>query len=74
MSKKDFIALADCIRSHNEAKHRAFGVNAERMCFNVEQLNALAEFCKQQNGAFMRERWLGYIAGENGRNGGKVAS
>lgn len=34
--------------------------------------NELADFCKSQNGRFDRERWLGYIAGENGPNGGAV--
>jgi hypothetical protein len=74
MSKKDFVALADTIREHNEMKRRVFGVNAERMCFNVEQIDALADFCRSQNGNFMRERWLDYITGKCGKNGGKVAA
>lgn len=72
MSKQDFIALADVIREHNEGKRRAFGKNAERMCFNVEQITALADFCQGQNSNFKRDRWMGYVAGENGKNGGKV--
>jgi hypothetical protein len=32
----------------------------------------LAEFCRDQNGRFNRERWLGYIAGTNGKNGGAI--
>jgi hypothetical protein len=60
------------IRQHNEGKRRVFGRNAERMCFNIEQIQALADFCKQQNPAFMRERWMGYIAGTNGKNGGSL--
>lgn len=35
--------------------------------------NDLARFCKQQNANFDRERWLDYIAGTGGPNGGKVA-
>jgi hypothetical protein len=34
--------------------------------------DALADFCASQNSRFDRERWLGYIAGECGPNGGKV--
>ena len=57
MSKKDFIALADYIKT-------------SQLDWTSAHLNLLADFCKAQNGAFMRERWLGYIAGENGKNGG----
>lgn len=63
MSKKDFIALADSIRNHNSHSTQPF---------TPEQLATLAEFCKHQNGNFMRDRWLGYIAGENGKNGGSI--
>jgi hypothetical protein len=72
MSKKDFIALADSIRAHNAIKRNVWGKSAERMCFNVEQIEALADFCQSQNPRFMRERWLGYIDGENGKNGGTI--
>ena len=70
MTKKHFIALANAIREHNTVKRNVFGKNAERMCFNVEQLDALADFCQSQNPNFNRERWLSYIAGEFGPNGG----
>ena len=45
MSKKDFIALADMIRAHNRSARRddMFG----------EDIAALAEFCREQNPAFM---------------------
>ena len=59
MSKKHFIALAEAIRMSN-AK------------FTHEQLTVLADFCKSQNGNFLRERWLGYIAGTNGPSGGTI--
>jgi hypothetical protein len=72
MSKKDFIALADAIKDHNAAKLRAFGVNAGRMSFSTEELETLADFCKQQHSTFKRDHWLGYIAGENGKNGGAI--
>jgi hypothetical protein len=58
MSKKDFIALADSIRAFPGR-------------FSNEQIFMLAEFCKSRNPAFNRERWLSYIAGECGPNGGR---
>ena len=70
MTKRHFIALAETIKAHNEGKRRVFGKNAERMCFNAEQQDALADFCQAQNPNFNRERWLSYIAGECGPNGG----
>lgn len=64
MSKKHFIALADAIREANS--HYSNGDYP----FNKYAIEALAEFCAEQNENFMRERWLGYIAGTNGKNGG----
>jgi hypothetical protein len=60
VSKKHFIALADYLR------------DTEGYCeaFTPTQLEHLANFCHSQNPAFKRERWLGYIAGTNGKNGG----
>ena len=64
MSKRHFIALADTIRIHNNV----FGAFGER--FTDRQIAELADFCKQQNSNFNRERWISYIAGECGPNGG----
>lgn len=64
MTKKHFIALADAIRAHNSAYYyedRASPILIE----------ALADFCASQNPAFDRARWLAYIAGDCGPNGGK---
>lgn len=58
MTKKHFIALADALKQ-------------APMNFTSEQLEVLADFCQEQNGEFKRERWLGYIRGENGKNGGQ---
>ena len=66
MSKKDFIALADAIKEHNDSG--SFG----RTKFTQSQIDTLAEFCRSQNANFMRDRWLDYIAGECGKNGGAV--
>lgn len=67
MSKKHFIALADSIRWHN--RNTADG---DSSMFTQSHLNVLADFCKSQNGQFNRKRWLAYIAGECGPNGGEV--
>ena len=66
MSKKDFIELADAIVRHNKY------ANDLDTKFTREQINVLASVCQSSNPAFKRERWLGYIAGENGKNGGKA--
>jgi hypothetical protein len=61
MSKKHFIALADQIIIENKyGQHK----------FSTGQLEFLANFCQSQNSAFNRERWLDYIAGKCGPNGG----
>jgi len=72
MSKKHFIALADEIRDYN--KH-AFehGTNiASPLQFTHTQIVRLADFCASQNPRFNRQRWLDYIAGECGPNGGRT--
>lgn len=65
MSRKHFIALADAIKAYQ------LGGDTD---FTESQLNMLADFCKSQNGNFNRERWLAYIAGECGPNGGEIKS
>lgn len=61
MSKKDFIALADAIRTHNERSPEPF---------TPAQIDALAKFCRGQNYNFKWDRWTEYIAGKCGPNGG----
>lgn len=68
MSKKHFIALADAIRDAN----RTADNGVEQYRFNETQLNVLATFCAGANYRFNRERWLDYIAGKCGPNGGKL--
>lgn len=70
MSKKDFIALADAIKEHNRVQPMYAHRGIEK--FNSEHINTLATFCAHSNGNFMRDRWLGYIAGTCGQNGGKL--
>jgi len=61
MTKKNFIALADWVIQYK-------GCFGELLPTQIEEL---ADFCQVQNPKFNRERWLGYIAGTNGKNGGK---
>lgn len=82
MTKKHFIELADRLRAMKPvvnatttsdgpmdyAKGFAHG-ELRNWNFTVE---SLADFCEKQNPRFDRVRWLGYIAGTNGANGGKV--
>jgi hypothetical protein len=65
MTKRHFIALADAIRKHNANE-------AGRLAddFTDVQLQVLADFCASQNKNFMPNRWIGYIRGECGPNGG----
>lgn len=57
MSKKHFIALADFLHCNDK--------------FSQEHIEALATFCQTQNPNFKRERWIAYINGQCGPNGGK---
>ena len=68
MTKKHFIALADSMVAFFETNA---GAEMDAMTRNV-LINALADFCQSQNPNFNRERWLGYVAGTNGKNGGKL--
>jgi hypothetical protein len=60
MSKKNFIVLADYLR------------DTEGYCepFTPKQIEHLANFCHSQNPNFKRERWIAFIAGKCGPNGG----
>lgn len=59
MSKKDFIELADLIK-------------ARPHCFSGLAIESLADFCQDQNPNFMRNRWMDYLHGKCGKNGGKI--
>ena len=71
MSKKDFIALANAIRQHN---HAASAARDDKDMFTASFLDTLADFCHSQNRNFKRGRWLDYIAGKCGSNGGTIKS
>jgi len=63
MSKKHFIALAETIIHHNRFSSEPF---------TEGQISVLADFCGSENPNFKRDRWLSFIAGEVGPNGGTV--
>jgi len=65
MTKKDFILLADHIRD------AASGTRSEE-AFTDIQISYLAKFCKQINPRFKENRWIAYILGKCGPNGGKI--
>ena len=79
MTKSSFIALADMIREHDKrvANHdnpcAVRYMDPDVPAFHPAQIEALASFCASQNPNFNRERWLDYIAGKCGKNGGKVS-
>lgn len=64
MTKKHFIALADAIIDHNKFWEG-------EQAFSEQAIETLAVFCKRENSNFDRERWLDYVNGKCGPNGGK---
>lgn len=64
MTKKHFIALANAIRHARE--YSISGVNP----FSLGEIQILADFCQSQNTRFNRDRWIDYIYGKCGPNGG----
>lgn len=73
MTKKHFIELADVVMATEPIKLNQKDARASAEHRQWERMrDALAQFCANQNPRFMRDRWLDYIAGTNGKNGGKV--
>jgi hypothetical protein len=71
MSKKHFIALAKVLQTLEPIKLNQKDSRASAEHHQWEQtVTAMADFCQAQNSHFMRERWLSYVAGECGPNGG----
>ena len=72
MTKKDFIVLANFIKEHSQnAKKKENKEDGEHV-FDTSQIITLANFCQAQNPNFDRDRWLNYVAGKVGPNGGKL--
>ena len=68
MTKKHFIALANAIREENAHSEKD---GLPLMIDNAAQIT-LAAFCLQQNTELLRGRWIDYVEGRCGSNGGKV--
>jgi hypothetical protein len=68
MTKQNFIALADAIRE--QIKLESTYPGEVQRPFTYGQIHVLADFCASQNPQFNRSRWLAYIAGTAGPNGG----
>jgi hypothetical protein len=72
MTKRDFVALADCVR---ELKPK-FDPDCDRTAFGAASdlwdsiVKALAAFCGEQSYDFKRQLWLDYVNGVCGPNGG----
>jgi hypothetical protein len=71
MTKKDFITLANLIRTHNSNAEQPHNKEDGEHVFDTSQIITLANFCQQQNPNFDRERWLNYVADKCDPNGGK---
>ena len=63
MTKRNFIELADLIKQYKNRDRQSRFTNA--------QILVLADFCASQNPNFNRDRWIRYIEGACGPNGGK---
>jgi len=71
MSKQDFVALADAIRLELCGFRMVYDESTPDIPVS-KVIDTLASFCKRQNPNFMRERWIDYIAGKCGKNGGTI--
>ncbi len=69
MTKTSLIALADTIRRANSVSDGNGGTVEH---FTRHAINELADFCQAQTPLFKRDRWLDYIAGKCGPNGGSL--
>lgn len=67
MTKKDFIALANAIREHNTQSPFNVGLP-----FDDNHLDVLSAFCRSRNSRFNWNRWIDYIYGRCGPNGGAI--
>jgi hypothetical protein len=68
MSKRDFVALADALRREKPGEN--WNPN-KRVQWELD-VKAIADVCAVANPRFKRERWMSYIAGECGPNGGRL--
>lgn len=76
MTKKHFIALANVLKGieaqESSGRDSYDDGLADGAAYQYQAtIDALADFCQSQNPRFYRARWLAYIAGECGPNGGR---
>jgi hypothetical protein len=70
MSKQDFIKLADALRAEKPAPNWSANKHVQW----EQDIKAIADACASANPRFMRERWLLYVNGKCGKNGGPVTA
>lgn len=66
MTKKDFIGLADALRAEKPGENW----DPNKIVQWELDVRAIADLCAASNPRFKRERWLRYVNGECGPNGG----
>jgi len=68
MSKRDFVKLADALRAERPGDN--WNPN-KRVQWELD-IKAIANVCAESNPRFKRERWMSYVNGECGPNGGEL--
>ena len=69
MTKKHFIALADALRGTQPTIHPE-GAGYRYQWQWEQDVQAVADFCQAQSSRFNRGRWLDYVNGLCGQDGG----
>ncbi len=73
MTKKYFIRMADYLTTEEVSKYcRIASVDGETYVLLTDLHKHLADFNHEMNPRFDRHRWLSYIAGRCGPNGGVI--
>jgi hypothetical protein len=70
MTKKHFIALADAMRRCRPDQSDSNEYQRTALTQWQTDLRHVANFCQGQNPNFNYDRWMGYVSGTCGPNGG----
>jgi hypothetical protein len=70
MSKKDFIIIADALRAVRASYAPHWDANLFRAC--DDNIKAIADTLAANYPRFNRSRWIDYVNGECGPNGGAI--